>query len=446
MAKAGLLGRIGPAFIVGACIIGPGSVTLMSTTGANYGYALLWLSLVSGGLMAGFLALFMRFGILAEETFLGLAARKFGRWFAVLCGITLFSVDATFQFGNALGVTAGMQALWGGVSPYVWPVAFTAAAIIFLFAFKHIYRHVEKMMRFFLVLMFLAFLVNLVWAGPNLLAALKGAFVPSLPEDVDWVTVGGLVGTTFVIVAAFFQSYLVKAKGWHEGDLRSGITDTVLASIIFTLIGTVIMMTAAAALYPHEGRVTFEVMIRQLESVFGPYARLIFCVGFWSAAFSSFITNSLIGGVLLSDGLGLGGRIEARATRIFATLVLLIGMTTGLFIIHSDEKAKAAAGPATATLVAKETPAAEAPEAPAAKTEDLKVRAIRVGQAATMLAVPLGAIAMVAVLFDKRATGGRDLPWWAKAFVLLGAAVLLGIAVLMYVKIQPELYKVLGIG
>jgi len=446
MAQGGLLRRIGPAFIVGACIIGPGSVTLMSTTGANYGYGLLWLSLVSGGLMAGFLALFMRFGIYAEETFLGLTARRFGRWFAVLCGITLFSVDATFQFGNALGVTAGMQALWGGVSPYVWPVAFTAAAIVFLFAFQHIYRHVEKMMRFFLVLMFVAFLANLVWAGPNLLAALRGAFVPALPEDVDWVTVGGLIGTTFVIVAAFFQSYLVKAKGWHEGDLASGITDTVLASIIFTLVGTVIMMTAAAVLYPHEGRVTFEVMIRQLESVFGPYARLIFSIGFWSAAFSSFITNSLIGGVLLSDGLGLGGQIESRATRIFATLVLLIGMTTGLFIIHSDEKAKAAAETATPVTVAEERPAAETPAAAAAKAEDLKVRAIRVGQAATMLAVPLGVIAMVAVLFDKRATGGRDLPIWAKAFVLLGAVVLLGIAVLMYVKIRPELSKVLGIG
>jgi len=448
MAQGGLLRRIGPAFIVGACIIGPGSVTLMSTTGANYGYALLWLSLLSGALMAGFLALFMRFGIYAEETFLGLTARKFGRWFAVLCGITLFSVDATFQFGNALGVTAGMHALWEDVSPYVWPVAFTTAAIVFLFGFQHIYRYIEKMMRFFLVLMFLAFLVNLVWAGPSLVAALRGAFVPSLPEDVNWVTVGGLVGTTFVIVAAFFQSYLVKAKGWHEGDLRSGITDTVLASIIFTLIGSVIMMTAAAVLYARKpaegfGQVNFEMMIGQLESVFGRYARLIFCIGFWSAAFSSFVTNSLIGGVLLSDGLGLGGKLESKATRIFAALVLLIGMTTGLFIIHSDETAKAAAKP---TAVAAEGPAPAAPTAAPATAEDLKVRAIRVGQAATMLAVPLGAIAMVAVLFDKRATGGRDLPWWAKAFVLLGAAVLLGIAVLMYVKIQPELFKVLGIG
>ena len=34
-----VLHRIGPAFIVGACIIGPGSVTLMSRTGSLYGYS-----------------------------------------------------------------------------------------------------------------------------------------------------------------------------------------------------------------------------------------------------------------------------------------------------------------------------------------------------------------------------------------------------------------------
>jgi Mn2+/Fe2+ NRAMP family transporter len=436
------LRRLGPAFIVGACIIGPGSVTLMSTTGANYGYQLIWIALVAGGLMAAFLGLFMRFGIYADETFLGLAAKKFGRWFAVLCGISLASTNAAFQFGNAIGVTAGMQALWGGVSPYVWPVVFSLAAIVFLFAFRNLYRYVEHIMRFFLVLMFLAFLANLIWARPDLGAAAKGAFVPSLPEGVNWVTVGGLIGTTFVIVAAFFQSYLVKAKGWTEEDFASGTTDTLMASVIFTLIGCVIMMTAAAVLYPRAGQVTFEIMIGQLKSVFGNSARFIFCIGFWSAAFSSFVTNSLIGGVLLNDGLGLGGKIESTATRVFAALVLLIGMVTGLVIIHNEQTAAEVAGPEE-VVQAPAMPAA-GQEKPA-EPEDLKVKAIRVGQAATMLAVPLGAIAMVAVLFDKRATKGRDLPAWAKGIVLAGAAVLLGIAVLMYVKIQPELFELLGI-
>ena len=65
-----VLSRLGPAFVVGACIIGPGSVMLMSKTGALYGYSMLWLSVLSGVLTCGFIILFMRFGIYSQETFL----------------------------------------------------------------------------------------------------------------------------------------------------------------------------------------------------------------------------------------------------------------------------------------------------------------------------------------------------------------------------------------
>lgn len=415
-----LWSRIGPAFIVGACVIGPGSVTLMSKTGAAYGYSLLWLSLLSGALMAGFLAIFMRFGIYSDDTFLGLTAKKLGRWYAVLCGVSLFSVDAAFQFGNALGVKAGMQAVFKGVSPYVWPVVFTAAAIVFLFGFKHIYGILEKMMTFFLVFMAVAFLINLVWAKPDLGEIVRGACRPTIPAGVDWVILGGLVGTTFVIVAAFLQPYLVKAKGWTEKDLATGLADTALASMVLTLIGAMIMITAAAVLHPlgpDTDNVNFEMMIRQLETAFGSYAKLVFSVGFFAAAFSSFITNSVIGGVLLNDGLGFGGKLESMPTKVFATLVLLIGMSTALYIIRIEETTGV----------------------------NLTVKAIALGQAATMLAVPLGAVAMVVVLFDKRATKGRALGPCTKAFVIFGTVVLLGIAALMYVKIQPRIFSILGL-
>jgi len=450
MEKKSLLTRIGPAFIVGACVIGPGSVALMSTTGANYGYQLIWLSLLAGVLMASFLGLFMRFGILCDETFLDVTARKLGRWFAVACGITIFLVSGAFQFGNSLGVTAGMEALFGdGVPQYVWPVAFTAAAIVFMFGFRRMYVILEKTMTFFLVFMVCAFLINLIWAiamKPNpvdlLGQAAAGAYTFRLPEGVDWVLISGLVGTTFCISAAFLQPYLVKAKGWTEQDLASGLTDTVMASVMLTLIGTIIMMTAATVLYPHKGRVNFVIMIGTLETAFGPYAKYIFSVGFWAAAFSSFITNSLIGGVLLNDGLGLGGKLESTTTRVLASCVLLVGMTTALFIIHQDVAAKEAA---LAQAETAESPAAAQGVEPAKKV-DLKVAAILVGQAATMLAVPLGAIAMVVVLLDDRLTPGRALPIWAKLLVVVGACVLLGIAGLTYFKIQPALMAILGRG
>ena len=69
--------RIGPAFIVGACIIGPGSVTLMSTTGANYGYRMIWVSLLSGTLMAGFLAI--NYALLAATIVINLRVDQLDR-------------------------------------------------------------------------------------------------------------------------------------------------------------------------------------------------------------------------------------------------------------------------------------------------------------------------------------------------------------------------------
>lgn len=119
-----------------------------------------------------------------------------------------------------------------------------------------------------------------------------------------------------------------------------------------------------------------------------------------------------------------------------ATLVLLIGMTTALAIIAGAPEP--ARGPTT-VLQGASQPA----PAPGGQKE---VKALAVAQAATLLAVPLGTIAMVLVLFDKRATKGRDLPLWAKVFVLVGAVVLLAIAAMMYVKIKPAIVRILGLG
>jgi len=67
-----------------------------------------------------------------------------------------------------------------------------------------------------------------------------------------------------------------------------------------------------------------------------------------------------------------------------------------------------------------------------------------VAQASTLLAVPLGVIAMLVVLFDSRATKGRALPVWAKAFAVLGAVILLGNAAHMYSRI-PDILRSLGL-
>jgi len=445
MEKRNIINRIGPAFVAGACIIGPGSVTLMSKTGSLYGYSMLWVSILAGALTCGFIILFMQFGIFSDETFLGVARRKLGWIFAAVCGVSLASTDAAFQFGNCLGVATGMDMLFGKLPVQAWPIIFTAAAIIFMFTFKGIYKIIEKLMAALMIIMLAAFALNLIYAKPNVVQILKGAVIPTIPANVDWVTICGLIATTFCLVVVVFQSYSVKAKGWTEKDLKDGITDTVAASIVLTLIGSVIMMTAATLLFTRGIKVnSAEAMAIQLEKVFGSFSKIVFGIGFTCAAFSSFLVNSLIGGTLLNDGLGFGGKFDSKPTKIFATCVLLIGLSTSLVIINHSQKLKKAEAQQGQLIASAEK--AATPQDSAATKRDPKVIAIAVGQGATLLAVPFGAIATVLVLFDKRHRKGKELSLAVKAFILFGAVVLLGIAVMMYIKIRPAIAEIFGGG
>jgi hypothetical protein len=196
--------------------------------------------------------------------------------------------------------------------------------------------------------------------------------------------------------------------------------------------------------------ISFDSMVRQLTIAFGSRGKIIFALGFWAAAFSSFITNSLIAGLMLSDGLGIGGQLNAMTTKVCATLALLVGMSAAVAVIEFESRppqANTAIVEIQPKGVADGSPSTRAvaiPQPATAPKRDIKVTTIAIGQASSLVAVPLAAVAMVVVLFDRQATRGHGLPAWAKAFVLFGALVLLGVAVTTLTKLWPQLVQLFG--
>lgn len=169
----------------------------------------------------------------------------------------------------------------------------------------------------------------------------------------DLLPLLGLIGTTFVITAAFYQAYLVRQKGWKKDDLSTGLTDARVGSVIMFLITMMLMSTAAAAFfrdnYP-EQKSTAELsdpidlkdpvelknpvsVATALEGTFGPSAKIIFCLGLFSAAYSSFLVNSMIGGFMAADGLGWGSKPTDPGPRYMTTAALLTGMIVGLAVL-----------------------------------------------------------------------------------------------------------------
>ena len=343
--------RIGPSLITACVVIGPGSVFASSQVGAAEGYSRNWIILAAALFMMVYMSLGAKLGAATKQSPGTLIANRAGRPAAVLIGVSIFLIAALFQFGNNLGVHTAMISFVDGehwALPLLWIVPLNALLLAFVFGFRDLYKALERLMMVFVAIMLLAFAANLALARPNPLQLLRG-FVPSWSSDMD-ISVLGLVGTTFVIAAAFFQTYLVQQKGWGKNDVRQGVIDARVGTTVMLLITLMIVSTSAAVFY-EPIRVDIEAgtakavqlqnvgqVAEQLKPLLGEWGKIVFCCGLFSAAYSSFLVNSMVGGVLLSDGLGLGSRPDQRWPRIFTASVLVIGMCVALAMITLEVK------------------------------------------------------------------------------------------------------------
>lgn len=321
--------RIGPSLITACVVIGPGSILTSSQVGADYGYSMLWVVVVAVFFMIVFMRLASRLGVVSQASPADLITQHFGRPVAALVGLAVAFTTASFQFGNNLGVHAAFRVYF----PFEYTiVVFNVLSLLFLFGFRNLYRALERLMAVFVGLMLLAFAANLLLARPEPRSVLSG-FLPSRAH-VD-LSLLGMIGTTFVISAAYYQAYLVRQKGWRVQDLAAGLTDVRIGGLVMACITIMLITTAATVLRGQQLQNVQQIAV-SLKPLFKEAGTGLFCIGLFSAAYSSFLVNSMVGGFVLADGLGLGSRPEHIWTRIFSAAILLIGMIVALLVIKRN--------------------------------------------------------------------------------------------------------------
>ncbi len=405
---------LGPALIVGSVVLGPGSILTASRVGCDFAYDLLWIVVVAAVLMIAMTVLSAHLGSTLAGTPCEELAQRAGRPFAAFVGLVLFGVVACFQFSNNVGVLAAVTPFVGaeGFWPYGLLLAMNAAVVLAVVGFRRLYLPVERIMKVFVGLMILGFVVNLLLAGASLVAVV-GGLVPRLPEgnagdllprleegklhDSFW-PVQALVGTTFSVAAAFYQAYLVRKKGWGEKEVGRGLIDSVVGISILGLLTIVIMTTAASVLHGRmrgeELRSAADVALA-LEPLFGSGAKLMFCTGLLAGALSSFLGNVMIGGLVLSDSLGLGGDMDGRWPRRFTIAALVVGMVVAFLVQESGRP---------------------------------PVNLVIFAQALTVLGNPILAGVLLWLALRPRASGVRRVPRWSIALAFAGFLVVLFLA------------------
>jgi Mn2+/Fe2+ NRAMP family transporter len=339
----------------------------------------------------------VRFGVTNDQSILQTIAGKYGRWFAILIGISSFMSASGFQFGNNLGIGIGMEGITG-IDERIWPLIFTFLAIVLLFWAKNLYKVLEKLMMVLVMIMILAFFINLLLTKPDLGQLAKG-FLPLSFNLRDMDIVAAMVATTFAVNGAIYQSYLVQDKGWKISNLKRGLNDSYMGICFLALISIFIIITSAAALKPMGITVNSAAdMALQLEALFGSYAKIIFSLGLCAAAFSSLMVNAVIGGGLLSDGLGLGRSMNEKMPKVFTAVILLLGMLIAVFF-RGDA-----------------------------------IYALIMAQASTIMAVPLIAIGMYLILNSKQVMGKFRNNTWQNVLAIFGFILISIIVYFLYAK------------
>ncbi|TFH34161.1 MAG: divalent metal cation transporter, partial [Bacteroidia bacterium] len=112
------LKSVGPASLVAAAFIGPGTVTTCSIAGSKFGYTLLWALLFSVAATLILQEMSARLGVIGQKG-LGEALRDefkkpLGRIISVLLVLSAIAIgNAAYETGNILGGVMGLEAITG---------------------------------------------------------------------------------------------------------------------------------------------------------------------------------------------------------------------------------------------------------------------------------------------------------------------------------------------
>ncbi|AEH36481.1 NRAMP family divalent metal transporter [Halopiger xanaduensis] len=309
------LRRLGPTWLAGAIAAGPATMASLVVAGASYGYALLWVVLLSAVLGATGQYLAMRLGLLTEKGIVAVVEEHLGSFWAwvlvidaVLAAglaqlaimLTLADVSATIVGSVGIGIAALAD-------PRFWGVGW--AVILALGLAGGGYRIAELGAKVLVSLVVLAFVASALVAPIDPAAAATG-LVPEIPGSGlgGAAVAAGILGGAVHITLLTMQSYTMGARGWTERDRDIATFDVVSSMLVAFGVFSLAVFLVAASILPEAGvdpGTVDEIQAAQaLEPVAGEYAMWIFLLGLWGAAVSTLGGNTIVPPYLLADKLG----------------------------------------------------------------------------------------------------------------------------------------------
>ena len=324
--------NLGPGPIIAAAFIGPGTVTVCTLAGVNFGFSLLWalgLSVISTILLQEISG---RLGLITGKDLSQLIRDQKGnpvlRYFSM--GLVLVAIglgNAAYESGNISGTNLGLQVFWDAPTLSLAGMEvllgnLTLGILAFTLLWLGNYKALEKVLVGLVIFMSIAFTATAILTKPDWSAVFAG-FIPSW-NDANLPTLVALIGTTVVPYNLFLYASLAKNR-WSGADGIPWMRRDIVISIVFGGIVSMAILMVGAANVSTEINSALDVS-KGLEGIFGSFAKYMMGFGLMAAGLTSSITAPLAAGLVICGILGWDQDIRSKQMRASMGVIMGLGL------------------------------------------------------------------------------------------------------------------------
>jgi NRAMP (natural resistance-associated macrophage protein)-like metal ion transporter len=278
---------LGPGLITGASDDDPSGIATYSQAGAGFGYATLWMAIITFPLMAAVQEMCARIGMVTQSGLTTTIKKKYPK--PVLYLLIIFSFPAIIlNIGADIqGMGAVTNLLIPAVPSYMFSILFTALLVFVIV--KYPYRKLAGALKWFclslLLYVVVPFLVRADW-----LAIMKNTFIPTIRLNKTYLSIFvAILGTTISPYLFFWQATMEAEDISHSEKiiivnkriLKTMKMDVDFGMLFSNLVMFFIMVTTGTVLY-NAGIHQIDTVgqaAKALEPLTGKLTYLLFALG-----------------------------------------------------------------------------------------------------------------------------------------------------------------------
>lgn len=336
------LSFLGPAYLVSVGYMDPGNWATDLQGGAQFGYTLIWVLLMSNLMALLLQSLSARLGIVRRRD-LAQANREVYPPLVNFCLYIFAEIAiAACDLAEVLGMALGIYLLTG--LPLIWGVCITVLdTLLLLWLQKFGIRKLEAFIVVLVAIIGLSFLIEIFLAKPDMHAVATG-FIPGILNKNALYIAVGIIGATVMPHNLYLHSALVqtrKIKSDNAGikrALKYNFIDSTIALNAAFFVNAAILVLAASVFFSSGN--TQVAKIEDAHKLLAPLlgnklAPILFAIALIAAGQSSTITGTLAGQIVMEGYLQL--RINPLLRRLI-TRIIAITPAIITILVYGNEK------------------------------------------------------------------------------------------------------------